>query len=260
MAGGGDKHGPVCARTKAGASVKAGVSSKAGSTADTSHTLTRIPLLRSLDAAAIDQLNKRCRWRTAAPKQWLINHEDEGSDVYFLVRGRVRVLIITSPDREVILADIDTGDFFGELAAIDGKPRSAGIVALTSATVAAMPAAVFREVFRSTPDAAEQLLKRLASRVREMTQRIHEFSALNVKYRIYAELLRLSHADPANKRQAIVSPPPSHAEIAAKVSTRREMVSRELKRLERASLMARRRGALVLTDVDALMMQLARET
>ncbi|MGZ3410656.1 MAG: Crp/Fnr family transcriptional regulator [Xanthobacteraceae bacterium] len=229
-------------------------------TAKENRTLARVPLLRSLDANAIKGLNARCTWKTATPKQWLIEHQDEGNDVFFLVRGRVRVLIVTSPDREVILADIQTGDYFGELAAIDGKTRSAGIVALTSATVAAMPAKVFQEVFRKYPDVAEQLLMRLALRVREMTQRIYEFNALNVKHRIYAELLRLSHTDPTNNRQAIVSPPPSHAEIAARVSTRREMVSRELKSLERAGLMGRRRGALVLADVDALMARLALET
>jgi CRP-like cAMP-binding protein len=88
-------------------------------------TLAQIPLLRSLDADAIRRLDARCTWKTASPKQWLIEHQDEGNEVYFLVRGQVRVLIVTSPEREVILADIQTGDFFGELAAIDGKARSA---------------------------------------------------------------------------------------------------------------------------------------
>jgi CRP-like cAMP-binding protein len=221
-----------------------------------SETLAHIPLFASLDAEAIRRLDARCAWKTAAPKEWIVDHDGEGTDVFFLASGSVRVLIVTSPDREVILADIQRGGFFGELAAIDGRARSAGIIALTTSTVACMPTAVFREAFRAYPDVAEQLLRRLALRLREMTQRIHEFSALQVKHRIYAELLRTSRADPADKRQALVSPPPSHAEIAARVSTRREMVTRELKALERAGLLGRRRGAIVIADVDALMAML----
>jgi len=73
-----------------------------------------------------------------------------------------------------------------------------------------------------------------------------------VRYRIYAELLRLSRAEPGQPGRAIVSPPPVHAEIAARVSTRRETVARELKALERAGLVERRRGALALSDVHQL--------
>jgi CRP-like cAMP-binding protein len=70
------------------------------------------------------------------PKDWLYELDDRGTDVYFLTRGTVRVLITPSPDRMIILTDIDPGAYFGELAAIDGQPRSAGILAITNATTA----------------------------------------------------------------------------------------------------------------------------
>jgi CRP/FNR family cyclic AMP-dependent transcriptional regulator len=222
-------------------------------------TLAHVPLLASLDADAIRRLDARCTWKTAAPKEWVVDHDDHGTDVYFLVRGSVRAMITAGPDREVVLLDIQAGGYFGELAAIDGKARSAGIMALTTATVACMPAAVFRDVLRSFPEVSEQLLRRLAQRVRELTLRIHEFSALQVKHRIYAELLRLSRTDPADRRQALVSPPPSHGLIASRVSTRREMVARELKSLERAGVLERRRGAYVILDVAALIQRLKTE-
>ena len=232
----------------------------AGIMAMPKQTLAQIPLLRPLDADAIRRLDSQCVWKTAKPKEWLVEHDQEGTDVYFLVSGSVRVLIMTAPDREMILADIQAGGFFGELAAIDGKARSAGIVALTNATVACMPAAVFRDMVRGNSEVSEFLLKRLTLQVRQLTQRIHEFNTLNVKHRVYAELLRLSRPDPADKRKALVSPPPSHSEIAAHVSTRREMVARELKALERAGLVERRRGAFVINDVDTLMARLKAET
>ena len=215
-------------------------------------TLERIGLLRSLDSKQRVAFERRCVWRHTHAKEWLLEQNDVGTDIYFLTSGAVRVLITPSPDREVILADIEAGGYFGEMAAIDGQPRSAGILAITDATIACMPAAVFREILHKSADVSEQLLRHLVTRIRALDQRIDEFSSMHVKNRIYAELLRRSRPDPTDRRQAVVSPPPVHADIAARVSTRREMVTRELKSLERAGLLTKRRGAFVLTNVPEL--------
>jgi CRP/FNR family cyclic AMP-dependent transcriptional regulator len=219
-------------------------------------TLANVPLFRSLEAGAIRQLDAQCRWRQAAPKQWLIEYGDLDTDVYFLTSGSARALINTSAERDVIFSDVRAGEYFGELAAIDGKPRSTSVLALTQATVACMPASVFRETLYRHAAVAEQVFQLLVARIRMLSQRVHEFSTLHVKHRICAELLRRSRPDPHNQREAVVSPPPTHAEIAAHVGTRREMVARELKTLERAGLLARRRGALVLPDVHGLIEKL----
>ena len=219
-------------------------------------TLERIGLLRSLDRKNREAFERRCQWRHARPKEWLLEQNDIGTDIYFLTSGVVRVLITPSPDREIILGDIDAGGYFGEMAAIDGQPRSAGILAITDATIARMAATVFREVIRNFPDVSEQLLMQLVGRIRTLDQRVNKFSSMHVKSRIYAELLRRSRPDPEDKRRAIVSPPPVHSDIAARVSTRREMVARELKSLERAGLMTKRRGAFVLNNVPELMQML----
>lgn len=219
-------------------------------------TLGKIGLFRSLNAGDVKSLERRCRWRHARAKEWLYELDDRGTDVYFLSRGTVRVLITPSPDRAVILTDIEAGGYFGELAAIDGQPRSAGILALTDATIASMSAQVFLESVHKYPDIREQLLRLLVARIRTLTQRVNEFSSMHVKHRIYAELLRRSRMDPTDQRRATVSPPPVHSDIAARVSTRREMVARELKTLERKGLLVKRRGALVITSVPELVQQI----
>ena len=216
-------------------------------------TLEKVTLLRSLERQAREGFELRCQWRHAHPKEWLLEQNDIGTDIYFLTSGVVRVLITPSPDREIILGDIEAGGYFGEMAAIDGQPRSAGILAITDATIARMPATVFREVIHQYPDVSEQLLRQLVTRIRTLDQRVNEFSSMHVKNRVYAELLRRSRPDPTDKRKAVVSPPPVHSDIAARVSTRREMVARELKALERAGLLTKRRGAFVLNNVPELM-------
>jgi CRP-like cAMP-binding protein len=219
-------------------------------------SLEKIGLLRSLDPKEIAALDRRCLWRHAQAKEWLLEQDDVGTDIYFLTSGAVRVLITPAPEREVILADINAGGFFGEMAAIDGQPRSAGILAVTDATIACMSAAVFREILYKHPDVSEQLLKHLVARIRTLDQRVNEFSSMHVKHRIYAELLRRSRPDPNDQKRAIVSPPPVHSDIAARVSTRREMVARELKALERSGLLTKRRGAFVINNVPELLQRL----
>jgi CRP/FNR family cyclic AMP-dependent transcriptional regulator len=214
-------------------------------------TLAKIPLFRSLSADSIEKLDTRCSWRRVPGGQWLIDYQDASRNVFFVVSGAVRV-VIQSAGREVLLRQINAGEFFGELSAIDNVPRSSGIVAVIEVTIASMSAAVFRDLVHAHPDVCDQLLALLSGQIRMLANRVNEFTTLDVRHRIYAELLRLSRPEPGNKSCAIISPPPVHSEIAARVSTRREAVARELKALERGRLIERRRGAIVLTDVERL--------
>jgi len=215
-------------------------------------TLAKIGLFRSLDEPKIGLLDTRCSWRRATRNQWIMDYQDTTNDVFFIVSGTVRVKLQSVAGREVLLREINAGEFFGELAAIDNQPRSSGIVAVTDVIAARMPASVFRETVHAHPDVCDQLLALLAGQVRILANRVNEFTTLDARHRIYAELLRLSRPEAANPKHAVVSPPPVHAEIAARVSSRREAVARELKALERAGLLERRRGALVLTDTGRL--------
>lgn len=214
-------------------------------------TLAAIPLFKSLPAAVIAKLDARCTWRRATAGQWLLDYQDASNDVFFVVAGVVRV-ILQSGGREVLFRELKAGEFFGELAAIDREPRSSGIVAVLDVTLGRMPASVFIATVNEHADVCNQLLGLLARQIRSLSNRVHEFTTLDVRHRIMAELLRLSRPEPNRPGRAIVSPPPIHAEIAARVSTRREAVVRELTAMERAGLIERRRGAIALTDVNRL--------
>jgi CRP/FNR family cyclic AMP-dependent transcriptional regulator len=220
-------------------------------------TLAKIGLFRSLDAAKIDLLDTQCSWHRATRNQWVIDHQDTSNDVFFVVSGTLRVKIQSVSGREVLLREINPGEFFGEIAAIDNQPRSSGIIAITDVTFARMPASVFRTAIHAYPDVCDQLLGLLAGYVRTMSNRVNEYTTLDARHRIYAELLRLSRPEAGKPTQAVVSPPPVHADLAARVSIRRESVTRELKVLERAGLIEKRRGALVLTDTARLRQMIA---
>jgi CRP-like cAMP-binding protein len=214
------------------------------------NSLEGMRILSSLAAAEIAALNRRCHWRRLRSKEWLLHQSHAGTDTYFLTDGALR-MIINSPDgSDVIIADLKSGDYFGEMSTIDGQPQSAGIVAISESTVASIPAAVFRELLHTHPEIIERVLRDIVSRMRLLHQRVSELHTMPVRHRIYAELLR--RADPIDEHRSIISSLPRHAEIAARVGTRRETVARELKALERAGLFTKSGGAFVLTDRDIL--------
>jgi CRP/FNR family transcriptional regulator, cyclic AMP receptor protein len=222
-------------------------------------TLASIGLFRSLKPEDIRLLDSQCSWRRTPRNQWIIDFQDTSNDVFFIVSGTARAKLQAISGREVLLRELKAGEFFGEIAAIDGQPRSTGIIAVTDVTTGRMPASAFRAAIHAHSGACDQLLARLVADIRKLTTRVHEYTTLDARYRIYAELLRL--ARPAETlEQAVISPPPAHAEIAARVSIRREAVARELKALERAGLIEHRLGALVLRNPGQLRQLIERAT
>lgn len=215
-------------------------------------TLGGIELFKSLPPSYLEALAERCRWRRYAAGSEVVSYQDETRDVYFMVKGEVRVTIHSLSGKKVTFADFGTGEMFAELAAIDGQPRSASVVAQTHSLIASMSAKVFWEVLRNYPEVSASALKHLTINLRAATQRLFEFSTLAVKNRIHAELLRLARRNMRDDNTAQISPSPTHADIASRVSTHREAVTRELNELGRAGLIERQSGALVIRDVAGL--------
>jgi CRP-like cAMP-binding protein len=217
-------------------------------------TLSGIEIFRQMPPAEIAALGRRCRWRRYWAYQQVVGYLDDTKDVFFLVQGKARILIHTASGREVNLGHLTAGQVFGELSALDGHPRSATVVVLSDALVASLPAPMFRDVVRHHGCVADALLGRLTRVIRMLSERVHEFSALTVPARIQAELLRLAREHGGQGNQVVIRPAPTHAEIASRISTHREAVTRELSDLARNGLIERRSGDLIVRDVAALAM------
>ena len=215
-------------------------------------TLAGIGILKHLPRRDLEALAGRCQWRRYGPDQQIVGHQDETNDAFFIVVGEIRVTIHSLSGKTVTFRDIGAGNLFGELAAIDGKPRAADVVALCETLIAAMPADVFLDLLRNDPEVSASISRQLAGLVRSLTERVFEFSTLAVKNRIHAELLRLGRDHMEGENTAVISPVPTHAEIAARVSTQREVVTRELNALDRAGMIERRGGTLIIPDFARL--------
>jgi len=214
--------------------------------------LKRVRLLEGVPAPALEKLARQCRWRRFAAGHRVISRQAPDQDVYLIISGRVRVTSFSASGRQVTFRDIPAGDWFGDFAAIDGLSRSADIVALDNALVAAMSPAIFRDLLHSHPAVCDRMLNRLVTSVRELTERVFDLSTLGVQNRVHAELLRLAREAGIRGNAARLDPAPKHTELASQVSTYREQVTRELSALAKQGLLERSGRALVITDVARL--------
>ncbi|MDQ0589308.1 Crp/Fnr family transcriptional regulator [Variovorax paradoxus] len=214
--------------------------------------LRRIALFEGLSDQRLDLLAQQCLWHSVeAGKPLLLRAEQQG-DVFMLVSGRVRVTTYAANGRQVTFRDSEAGEHFGDIAAIDGGPRSADVVTLLPSVLASLDRAAFLGLLREEPLVAERVMQRLASLVRQLSERVIELSTLGVQNRLHAELLRLARAAGVAHNQARLEPAPRHAALASQISTNREQVTRELNVLVRSGVLQKDGKALLVADVARL--------
>jgi CRP/FNR family cyclic AMP-dependent transcriptional regulator len=192
----------------------------------------------------------RTRTITARKGQMILSAGDSSREVFIVQRGRLQALLYAANGREVMLRDLAPGQLFGELAAIDGEARSASIMAAAESRLLAIPGDLFRTVVAGSPTAAEWMLQRLTAQVRSLTNRVFETSALHVQARLHCELLRLART--CGGEEALVDPAPTHAELASRIGTHREAVTRELSALARKRIVRISRRCLEFLDLARL--------
>ncbi|MBP3403396.1 MAG: Crp/Fnr family transcriptional regulator [Alphaproteobacteria bacterium] len=198
-------------------------------------------------------MDRFLRWKSFRAGQEIINREDKNSDLLFVTKGKVRVVIYTLSGREVTLDDIEAGSFFGEMAAIDKEPRSASVIALEPSEIAFLPAERFEEGLKKESQVALRIMHRMSMIIRHANERIVELSTLGANNRIHAEILRLARKKGIEKNGKIyISPIPVHSDIAARISTVRETVARAMSDLAKQGIVIRENGALVVQDVKRL--------
>ena len=214
--------------------------------------LRRIALLEGLPDDRLQSLAARCTWKRYEPDQRIISWNDQDSDLHLIVSGKVRITIYSAAGRQVTFNDEVSGGAFGFLSAIDGKPRSADAVALDSVLIASLSREVFKAVLQEEPLVAERLLIQLTELIRQLSDRVIDLSTLGVQNRVHAEVLRLAREAGVEGNRARIDPAPKHVDIASRVSTYREQVTRELSALTKLGVLQKDGGALVVKDVGRL--------
>ncbi|MDA8869864.1 Crp/Fnr family transcriptional regulator [Rhizobiaceae bacterium] len=220
--------------------------------ANARNLLHTVSLFEGLGAEVTNAIGDIARWQSVAPNQFVLEVSDGSDDVYFVTEGRLAATIFSVGGREVNYLQLGRGDVFGEFAALDGNARSASIVSLTDSVVAALTSAQFRDVILQHPSVGLQLARLLVVKNRMLTQRIFEFSTLSVPVRVACELLRISQAAGDGSARPVVTNMPTHYQIASRISTSREAVSRAVSDLVARGIIETAAHTMTVLDTKAL--------
>lgn len=219
-----------------------------------SEALTSRPLLHSIPAAEREAILAKCHTRTFKKGAQLFRENEETRDLYMINYGLVRVTRYSEQGAKVSYIDMAAGGMFGEISAVDGLPRSASIITLEDTSVTVMRYPLFQELVDTYPTFTRIIMEQLCKVIRRLDDRVYEYTTLGVKNRIHSELLRLAREDGEAESDTRIrlEHPPTHEEIAARISTHREAVSREFRDLKKSGLIENQGRQLWVTNVNDL--------
>lgn len=211
-----------------------------------------LDVLGDLQTEDMRPLMDRCSWHHYRKDEQIVREFEHDDNIYLIESGTVRVTVFSDDGREVSFTEMGAGENFGELAAIDGGPRSANVIAVEESRILKMPADVLYQLIKLNPSVGIELLNQLSAMVRRLCARIFEFSTLATQGRIHAELRRLCRKNMDLDGVARIEIPPTHAEMASRVSCHREAVSRELRALEKRGVLKKLKRKWIVDDINAI--------
>lgn len=182
----------------------------------------------------------------------------DASDVYLIVSGSVRFSVISSNGRETILREMGAGRLFGEMAVLGDKRRSASAVVVADAVIGVMSGAAFSAFLREVPSAGYWLATQLAARVRHLTEKCSELATLSVCTRLHMEIIRLSASAGRDWDRCEIADFPTHTELAARIGSHREAVTRELRQLAKEGIASQSGRKLTIHSLSRLRTLMAR--
>ena len=220
----------------------------------TIQSLREITLLREASPNLITEFEQNAAWSNYATDTIVVDRSESTSDVYFVVRGRVKVFDYLDGRPEILVAELGAGDSFGELAAIDLNRRSARVITAEPTVLASMTGEQFRDALIRYPEVAMVLLVKFASIIRGLVVRVTSLRSMTPNQRIYMELLRMAEPNPEGDGSWIIQNLPQHTELADRVGTERETVAQAIGDLARTRVVMRKHRSLMIKDYARLQM------
>lgn len=197
------------------------------------HHLKHIHILRDLTSHELASLGSVMIERRFPKGSYIVLSEDPGPSIMFIAEGSVKVTLVSDDGKEVVVAGLSEGEFFGELAVLTGEDRSANVVAATDCRLFALSADSFRQHLAENSGLAFAMMKELALRLRSATAKIGDLALYDVYRRVARTLRSIAQTETVEGKEVLViDQRPTHQELAALVGTSREMVTRALKGLE----------------------------
>ncbi|MDA0748711.1 MAG: Crp/Fnr family transcriptional regulator [bacterium] len=195
--------------------------------------LKKVPLFEDLTEAELAALAEVTQIRKFPKNCMVILADDQGDSFFVIVSGKTKVSVTASDGREVILSILGSGEFFGDMSLLDGKPRSANVTTLEESDLLVMRRPDFLQALDCHPAIAVNLMVSLASRLRSADRQTASFALLGITDRICSVLLSLAEEQGVETPDGLViKKRPTHQVLASMAGTARETITRVLSRLE----------------------------
>jgi CRP/FNR family cyclic AMP-dependent transcriptional regulator len=215
--------------------------------------LSRCPLFEQADARMLEPLASRLRRRRFRRNEVIFHQGDPGDSMHIVASGAIKIVLPSAEGEEAIIATLQPGDFFGELALLDGGPRSASATAVEPSETLVLPRAVLMELLGTVEDLGERLLVGLARELRRLTGQVQELHFLDLAGRLAARLSALAlQADPAAEGEVRLPWPYTQSDLASMIGGTRQSVNRLLRELEADGLIVISTDELIISDVAEL--------
>ena len=211
--------------------------------------LKTVPIFNDLSESDLKSVVNKMVSQSYKKGHVILEEDSTGDHCYFLTRGRVKITRVSSDEREVILALLGPGDFFGEMSLLSGEARSANVVTLEKTKALTLNTVDFLGTLELYPKVAINLLRELAIRLQKSDEQIASLSLSDAERRIAISILRIAEEQGTIQHGNVtIDPLPSQQDIANMAGTTRETVSRIYKLLVEDGHVQRISKKLIILD------------
>lgn len=214
--------------------------------------LAQVPLLTGLPEELLESLGKVCRFEQVAKNDYIIERNDTSGRLYFLLSGQVRMLDMNRQGQEVALAIIDAPIHFGELAVIDGYPRSAAVQATARSEIASISVKDAEDLIYNVPLVSRRIMQNMAAIIRKNNWHRLILQQQNISNRLAAYLAAQIPPNAKPDQIICIRNVPAQYDLAILLGTTRESISRALGMLVEEGLIKREGRSLYLINTDRL--------
>jgi CRP/FNR family cyclic AMP-dependent transcriptional regulator len=215
------------------------------------HILEDFNLFDDLPVENLNQILNVCTKMNCAKGNMVLIEEEVGSTFFLIINGKVKISRISDDGREVILSILSEGDFFGEMAILDGLSRSANVSTLEDSELYSIKHVDFMKILYDFPQISINLLKELAGRLRRSDQHIKALSLQDAVGKVASAFLRLAENSGIIKNgQVQISNVPAQQDLANMSGTSRETISRAIKTLHKDGFLNKEGSKIVIYDYE----------
>lgn len=209
-------------------------------------------LFERADEDAVVAIARHLRRRRFRRGETIFHQGDPGDALHIVSSGAVKIVLPGMEGEEAIIATLRSGDFFGELALLDGAPRSATAIALEPSETWTLPRAAFLTMLEQDKALRESLLAGLARELRRITGHVEELHFLDLAGRLASRLSRLAREAEPDADEVRLDWPYTQSDLASMIGGTRQSVNKLLSGLVERGLVVIEKDTLLIPDVEAL--------